>query len=72
MPQASDERRETMNRFFGDPIDDSRPIAFLESHGFELLKGWTWKKPTPSHNVSADEFECLCFLIEEWDFGVWS
>jgi hypothetical protein len=69
MPTTSDERRGTMLRFFRDPISEYGPIKFLKSHGFKLRRDWYWEKPTPSHTISDDEYECLAFLVEEWDFG---
>lgn len=69
MPQASDDLRARMFRYFGDEIDDVGPIEFLQSHGFVCTKGWEWIKPCESHTISEDESWCLQFLIEEWDFG---
>jgi hypothetical protein len=68
MPQASEEDRERMQKWFGD-MGDFAPACFLTSHGYRLRKDWVWVKPTPSHNMSADERACLRFLIEEWDYG---
>lgn len=69
MPQATDELRDRMFRYFGNGIDDTGPIRFLESHGFTLDKSWCWIKPCESHTISMDEFYCLQFLCDEWDFG---
>lgn len=33
MPQATDEQRKTMNRWFGSEIDEAGPELFLRSHG---------------------------------------
>lgn len=69
MPQATDEQRATMHKWFGDEISDEGPIRFLRSHGYTLLEGFIWQKPTPSHSVSCYEAECVLFLINEWDWG---
>lgn len=69
MPSASDEQHKLMEKWFGDPVDERGPIAFLQSHGYVLRRDWHWTKPTPSHTISDDEWECLKFLCDEWDFG---
>ena len=69
MPSASPEQHTIMEKWFGDPIGDTGPIEFLKSHGFKLLKDWTWEKPTPGHTISCYELECINFLCDEWDFG---
>lgn len=69
MPQASDEMRALMLKWFGDEISEAGPIKFLESRGYVLRKDWQWQLPTPAHTVSREEFACVQFLIEEWDFG---
>jgi hypothetical protein len=69
MPQASDEDRAQMQQWFGDGIDDHGPHAYLESHGWTLLRGWLWQPPVPYHSVSCYELACVMFLINEWDYG---
>lgn len=72
MPSASDELREAMNKRFGDPIDESGPMQFLEDAGYKLTKDWLWE-PKPGvaclKDMTRDEFDCLLFLVHEWDFG---
>lgn len=72
MPQATDELRAKMNTMFGDPVDDSGPIKFLEDAGYVLNRNWTWK-PKPGIRIFTDmtqeEFDCMKFLVDEWDFG---
>lgn len=65
MPQASEEQQELMKKWF-DSIDDHGPTEFLLSHGYTEKAGM-WSKPTPSHNPSVAEVECLMFLRDEWD-----
>lgn len=67
MPQALDEQRELMVKWFGD-FDCWLPLEFLLSRGYTDTKGWI-AKPTPSHTISAEEGECIDFLCDEWDFG---
>lgn len=69
MPTASNEQRNLMEKWFGDAISEWGPMAFLESRGYTMTQQWEWKKPTPSHTISNDEWECISFLIHEWDFG---
>lgn len=69
MPQSSPEMRLLMYKWFGDEVDDTGPMNFLVSRGYELTSRWLWKPPVPSHTVSAEEWKCMVFLIEEWDFG---
>ena len=68
MPSASDESRDLMIKWFGC-IDTHGPEAFLKSHGYVLTPQWVWLKPTESHSISAEEAECVQFLICEWDYG---
>ena len=69
MPQASEQDRDQMEKWFGDAVDSRGPAAFLESHGWKLTEGWEWKPPTPYHSVSCYELACIRFLIDEWDYG---
>lgn len=75
MPQCSDELAALMVKWFGrqdehDRIpDENIVIRFLESRGYTLKPNWCWTLPTPAHTVSNEEYACLAFLIDEWDFG---
>lgn len=69
MPQAEDELRELLQLMFGEAIDDTLPIEFLETRGYKLLQSWCWKKPTPNHFITMKEWLCLKYLVDEWDFG---
>ena len=72
MPQASAELHNLMKKRFGDPISDSGPIKYLEDAGYTLTKKWQWK-PKPGvinpAQMTQEEFECMVFLVHEWDFG---
>lgn len=74
MPSCSQELHDIITKYFNKNNDDNVSfdnvcIQFLESHGYTLTKQWFWIKPTPSHNTSQDEFNCLKYLVDEWDFG---
>lgn len=72
MPSASDELRENMRVRFGDHIGDEGPMKFLRDAGYVLTRDWTWlpKEGVTSYDdMTPDEYECLLFLVHEWDFG---
>ena len=71
MPSASDELREQMNEYFGDPISDYGPKKYLQDQGYTLNRDWSWSKPgiTELKQMERKEFECLMFLVHEWDGG---
>jgi hypothetical protein len=69
MPRASAQQRALMEKWFGDPKSDRGPIEFLESRGYVLRPDWQWDPPVPAHTVNHEEEECICFLVDEWDFG---
>ena len=62
MPSATNEQRDRWE-------SDSDAISYLESRGYSIAKGWTWKKPTPAHVPTSMEIDALGYLINEWDFG---
>jgi hypothetical protein len=68
MPQASDELCDLMCKWFGNRLDDWPPWRLLESHGYTETNGYI-QKPTPAHSVSADEWACIDFLCQEWDYA---
>lgn len=72
MPQATEELRDEMRRLFNDSIDISGPIKYLENAGYILQRNWLWKpKPdvTSYEQMTQDEYLCMAFLVQEWDFG---
>lgn len=72
MPTATDELRDKMGEMFGDRISDSGPTKYLENAGYILTPDWLWKPKegvTSLEDMTQDEFNCLLFLIQEWDFG---
>lgn len=71
MPQASDELRAEMQKYFGDPVDDAGPTQYLKFMGHVLTSNWQWKlkEGKTLQNISTKEFLCIKFLVDEWDFG---
>ena len=72
MPQASDELRSRMEERFGDSISDAGPTKFLEDAGYKLTSSWLWepKKGVESlKDMTQEEYECILFLVHEWDYG---
>lgn len=72
MPQATGELQDAMQQQFGNPVDDAGPIKYLKEAGYILTHSWLWQpKPGVSsvEDMTQDEFNCLAFLVQEWDFG---
>jgi hypothetical protein len=65
MPQASDELRKWRRWGKLGSIGAHKPMR----QSYVLTEGWGWRKPSPSHVVSAEEADAIQFLIDEWDFG---
>lgn len=68
MPSASDQQRDLMEKWFGDPVSDAGPYLFLMTHGYQEWAGLLLK-PVPAHTVSEYEWACISFLADEWDYG---
>lgn len=69
MPSASDEDRAEMTKRFGS-IDSHGPEKYLKDRGWTLAGNWQWSKPGQTLNsMPRDEFECVKFLVHEWDYG---
>lgn len=69
MPQASDEDREKMVRYFGGPGGDDTPVLkWLSEVGWTFPKG-ICTRPSPNHIPTPQELECVYFLCDEWDYG---
>lgn len=71
MPTADDDLRQQMIDRFGS-IDTHGPQRFLQDAGYTLARGWIWlPKPgvTTVGQMTREEFDCLLFLIHEWDYG---
>ncbi len=72
MPQASQELTDRMIERFGeDRYLEEGPIQFLKDAGYTLSRSWEWKKEgiNSLNDMTRDEFECLMFLVHEWDYG---
>ena len=68
MPQATDEQRDLMERWFGEGVDTAGPLLFLEARGYVDDRGMI-RPPVPAHRVSYEEGACIDYLCDEWDFG---
>lgn len=67
MPQASDEDREKMAKYFGgDGIDMMHPLRYLVLHGWKDHRGLLI---APKRDIDQKEWDCVYFLCDEWDFG---
>ena len=72
MPQATDNLRQQMDKRFGSPVSDAGPMKFLESAGYRLRRDWHWMPKegvTTLDDMTQDEYDCLVFLVQEWDMG---
>ncbi len=69
MPTAHVKVRALMNKWFGDPIDDTGPRDFIRARGYTITSDGTITPPSPSHTVSPYEHWCIVFLCDEWDYG---
>lgn len=71
MPQADPYLQKRMITKFGD-MDTYGPEHYLENAGYKLTEKWMWL-PKPGvktlRDMTRDEFECLLFLMHEWDYG---
>ncbi len=71
MPQANYELRSEMARRFGSETDSAGPMKYLKGAGYSLTRDWEWFHPHVKSvgEMTRDEFDCLLFLVHEWDFG---
>jgi hypothetical protein len=70
MPQATEElRRKWATDGENGGVGEEKAIQFLQSHGYHLQRDWRWKLPDPKHQITNAEYEAMCFLVDEWDFG---
>lgn len=67
MPEATDELRALMLEYFGSEVGDAGPTAYLKVRGWKESTTGFWESPIPLERVSQKEFECILFLIQEWD-----
>ena len=67
MPQASDEQRAEWGTDGG--CGDEKATTFLQSCGWTLTHSWEWRKPSPDHIVTDDEWGAIEFMIDEWYYG---
>lgn len=71
MPQASEQLTNLMIERFGDDYLEKGPCEYLLSHGYTLNRHWEWQKPGVNElrDMTRDEFDCLLFMMHEWDYG---
>ncbi len=72
MPQAGPQLRSKMEEYFGDPVLDQGPMKYLKDQGYKLTKDFLWipKEGVAKYeDMEEKEWDCLLFLIEEWDMG---
>lgn len=70
MPQASDEDRAKMAKYFGgDGIDDGPPSHYLHGRGWIFTNSGMIQKPSADYKPTEQEWDCLYFLCDEWDYG---
>jgi hypothetical protein len=69
MPQTSDELRKWKRWGRASGVGEQKEMRFLERQGYVLTETWGWRKPSPSHVVSAEEADAIRYLTDEWDFG---
>lgn len=71
MPQADRDLQQQMEKRFGS-LDVWGPEGYLKSRGWRLNKDWTWSKEGMKDvgQVPRDEFDCMLFLVHEWDYNV--
>ena len=73
MPQASDELRDLMLKRFGSRVDDAGPTKYLEKAGYKLTSDFEWipkEGVKELKDMTREEFDCLLFLVHEWDYGI--
>lgn len=68
MPTASDELRDKMEKYFGDPIDDSGPYKYILSRGYTDTAGLL-RRPSLDYAITDLEWDCIMFLCDEWDYA---
>lgn len=76
LPQASERLRAKMRDMFETlyghyDLDELSPISYLKDQGYELTSEFTWRKDGVEElwEMQPDELACLCFLVEEFDYG---
>ena len=61
-----------MGSYFGDRISNDGPTMYLQSEGYKLAGDFMWVPPESVktlEDMDQKDYNCLLFLVEEWDFG---
>lgn len=66
MPSASEPLRNLMIKWF-DTLLDGSPYQFLISRGYTEKSGMIYP-PVKHHMPNREEYACLRFLVDEWDY----
>lgn len=72
MPSADADLQQRMFDRFGSHTDEEGPIKFLEDAGYKLTRQYLWEPKTGVtclKDMTRDEFDCMLFLVHEWDYG---
>lgn len=48
---------------------DFNATEYLEQRGYYLTHNWLWCKPRHDHKMTEEEYEAICYLCWEWDYG---
>jgi hypothetical protein len=68
MPQASEELRAKWGDEGG--VGERKTIAFLRKWGWKMVGNGVWRLPRPEDEITADEWDALQFLVDEWDHAL--
>lgn len=67
MPSAS---AELVKQWGGeDGVGEDKAYEFLINRGWTELRGRTGMMVPPAEFVPWEEFDAICFLIDEWDYA---
>lgn len=77
MPQASAKTIEAATialkavRYSDVEPSDITCLHYLKDHGFtpSLRIPFHWVKPTEEYEPTANDYACINYLIQEWDYG---
>ena len=67
MPQASEPHRDIIQGWFGT-LDCGAVLSFLFTRGYKETRNGLVMPPAKWHRPTSEEYVCLDFLVNEWDF----
>jgi hypothetical protein len=70
VPSTSQEILDEAATFLPE-VDDHEACKYLQEHGYTLTREWDWKKDGVDYYgaMTREEYICLVYLCEEWDYG---